>query len=122
MIFAARYYFHSVSSYGPMPVDPHLVKALHLLREKIEGGDDHANISGSTIAAMMSLSSHALLMGDIKGSRNHLHGLCKIINLKGGIACFLENQKLLIEILRYDSMIDKLPACIRRMFHTRLMH
>ena len=102
MIFGARFYFHTINSSGPMRVDPHLVTALRLLREKIEGGDEYETISASTLAAMMSFASHALLMGDVKASRNHLEGLCKVIRLQGGISGFVDNPKLLIEILRYD--------------------
>jgi hypothetical protein len=100
MIFGAKYYFHSISSCRPMRIDPHFITALRLLRERIEGDDDDLKMSTTTITAMMSLAGQALLMGDLKSSRNHLKGLCKIIGLKGGMTTCMDNTKLVIETLR----------------------
>ena len=81
------------------------MKTFSLLRERLAGGDDQVIFSETTIAAIMGIAGHAFLMRDLKSARHHVDGLCKIVNLRGGVASFERNPKLLIEILRYDSSL-----------------
>jgi hypothetical protein len=82
---------------------PHFLTTLKLLRERIANDDDdQAKLSDSTVAAIMGLVGHAHLTGDFKSARYHMEGLYKIVRLRGGVASFKKNAKLLVEILRYD--------------------
>lgn len=50
----------------------------------------------------MGIAGYAHVTGDSDSARHHIKGLCKIVSLRGGVASFKENVKLLAEILRYD--------------------
>jgi hypothetical protein len=106
MIFTSQYYFDTIAILPRKPsrqhISPHFVKALRLLQERIGGNDHKAKLSFTTLAAVMGLTGHAYLTGDLKSARNHLEGLHKIVILRGGVSTFEANPKLLLEILRCD--------------------
>ena len=79
---------------------PHFLKTLRLLRERLLSENNQA-LTTSTVSAILALAAHALYMGDFESSKYHLGGLRKIVSLRGGVATFSDNAKLLIEILRY---------------------
>jgi hypothetical protein len=107
MIFTSQFYFDVIAA-GRLSIVTkgtlrHLLKALKLLRERISR-DDQAALSDSTAAAVVALTSHALLTDDFKSATNHVKGLHKIVCMRGGVATFQSHaKKLLIEILRYKS-------------------
>lgn len=107
MIFTSQYYFDAIVARNSSPFNQrtlaHFLKALGLLRERFAHCDDQSKLSNSTAAAVMGLAGHAHWMGDYKSARHHMKGLCKIVNLRGGVTSFRDNTKLLVEILRYDS-------------------
>ncbi|KAF2668082.1 hypothetical protein BT63DRAFT_457382 [Microthyrium microscopicum] len=106
MIFMSRSYFDFHISGRSTAISKgilhHFTRALRLLRERLSGSDDQAMLSDSNMAAIMALSSHALLIGDVKSAKNHLEGLHKIVCIRGGLSSFLLNPKLLIDIMRCD--------------------
>lgn len=108
MIFTSQYYFDALkigttseaSSISKTSV-PHYLKTLKLLRERMAIGDDEIRLSDTTSATIMALVGYARLTGDDQSARNHLEGLFKIVNLRGGVSSFKNSAKLLVEILRY---------------------
>lgn len=78
---------------------PHFVKTLRLLRERLLHENDQA-LTISTVSAILALAGHAYFMGDSESAKHHLGGLRKIISLRGGVATFGNNTKLLVEIFR----------------------
>ena len=77
----------------------HLQKGLRLLREKLSGGDDETKISDSTIGVVLKLASTAHFDGDYPASKQHMDGLRKMVDLRGGLDVF-KGSKLLTEMLR----------------------
>jgi Fungal specific transcription factor domain len=109
MIFTAQFYFDALRCGGSAYISrrsmPHFLKTLKLLRERMANDDNTAKLSDSTAAAIMGLVGHAHLTGDFKSARYHMEGLYKIVRLRGGVASFRKNAKLLVEILRYDIIL-----------------
>ncbi|KAK6334274.1 hypothetical protein TWF730_003488 [Orbilia blumenaviensis] len=80
----------------------HFVQAVRMLRERLITADKGLLFSDSTIFLVLSLALYAHMTGDGPTARNHLVGLRKIVNMRGGIRSFRHNEKLLMEILRCD--------------------
>jgi hypothetical protein len=103
-IFNSLYYFDVVlsrkSSIAKQRILRHHLKTLKLLRERFLYADDEARLSNNTVSAVLSLAGHAFWTGDSKSATHHMEGLCKIVNLRGGLTTFRDNVKLLAEILR----------------------
>lgn len=91
----------------------HFLKALGLLRQRLTDEGENA-ISDPTLVVVLSLSMHALMMGDLVSARNHLRGLHKMFGLRGGIPALKDRPKLLIESFRHvhiDPMALLGPLC-----------
>jgi hypothetical protein len=78
----------------------HYAKAVRILQERLEAGDDSERLSDSTIMTVLALSGHAYTTGDYESADNHSRGLLKLVGMRG-VGTFLQNTKLLIEIIRY---------------------
>jgi hypothetical protein len=78
----------------------HFSKTLRLLRERLLSADEKAKVSTPTMLVILLLAFHAHVMGDYKATKYHIGGLRKIVSLRGGMAAFSGNTKLLIEMLR----------------------
>ena len=106
MIFTSQYYFDAILPRNLSPVKqrslPHFLETVKLLRERLAHDDNRAKLSYTTAAAIMGLVGHALWTGNSESARHHMEGLSRIVKLRGGVATFKENPKLLIEILRCD--------------------
>jgi hypothetical protein len=118
MIFIAQSYFDVFApdrrSALTKKTSSHLLKGLKLLRERIAHDNDRMTLSDTTTATIMALTCHAILTKDFKSALNHVEGLKRIVNLRGGITSFRSNAKLLIDILRYESIILKSNYMTRR--------
>ncbi|KAL1599698.1 hypothetical protein SLS60_007501 [Paraconiothyrium brasiliense] len=88
----------------------HLQKGLTLLRERMGGLDDNAKISDATIGAVLDLATAALFHGDANTAKQHIRGLGKMTDLRGGLKAFDTNPGLLMEILRCDISIALFTA------------
>lgn len=77
----------------------HLQKGLELLRERLLGSNDEAKISNCTIAVVLKLASAAHFNGDCQASKQHMEGLRKMVDLRGGLSVF-KGKHLLVEMLR----------------------
>lgn len=106
MIFASQYYFDAMVPRNFSPVNhrslAHYLETVKLLRERLVHDNDEAKISFTTAAAVMVLAGHVLWTGNSVSAQYHMEGLSRIVSLRGGVATFKENPKLLIEILRCD--------------------
>lgn len=58
------------------------------------------NPSDATVAAVMSLTIHADLLGDLKRSKLHIDALCNMIRMRGGLGVFDKNRILMQKICR----------------------
>jgi hypothetical protein len=105
-IFTSMYYFDMVlprkSSIAIQRTLRHHLKALRLLRGRFLYDKDEPRLSNNTVAAVLGLAGHAFWTGDPKSATHHMEGLCKIVNLRGGVTTFRDNSMLLAEILRYE--------------------
>jgi hypothetical protein len=103
MIFVSQYYFDALATGRTSAFTKktlhHFLRSLKLLRERISS-ENQTSLSDTTTAAVMALTGHALVTGDLKSAANHIEGLHKIVSLRGGVATFQSQAKLLIEILR----------------------
>lgn len=80
----------------------HQQKGLVLLRQRLNGDDDEAKVSDDTISVVLKLAGAAQFDGDDEGSKLHMQGLRKMIDIRGGVSVFEGNSKLLVEIWRYS--------------------
>lgn len=77
----------------------HFQKGLRLLRERLSGDDDRPKLSNSTIGVVLKLASAAHFDGDSQASHEHMKGLRKMVDLRGGLDVF-KGSTLLVEMLR----------------------
>lgn len=92
---------HSILTSSTRVLLHHSAKALGLLRERIDLGDESLQLSEATIAVILALCLHAYQSGQLTVSETHLNGLCRIISLRGGLESFpAQSVKLLMELLR----------------------
>lgn len=77
----------------------HFQKGVKLLRERLVGPDDDIKLSDSTIGVVLKLASHAHFEGDSQTAKQHMDGLRKMVDLRGGLDAFKRNMHL-VEMLR----------------------
>lgn len=77
----------------------HLQKGLILLRERLLGEDNKSKVSNSTMGVVLKLATTAHFDGDSRASKQHIEGLRKMVELRGGLDVF-EGSNLRGEILR----------------------
>lgn len=119
VVYAVHLYFDlaaglSLESIQPSkPAYKHLSKCLILIRERLAHGDEQVRLSDATVMAIMILASYASTSGQYETATNHLQGIRKIVDLRGGLINFRTNPKLLIEIFRsvYPLVHNALEDC-----------
>ena len=77
----------------------HFQKALRLLRHRLLGDDDEIKVSDSTMGVVLKLASAAHFDGDYKASRQHMEGLRRMVDSRGGLNVF-KGRIFLTEMLR----------------------
>ncbi|OBT41127.1 hypothetical protein VE00_08521 [Pseudogymnoascus sp. WSF 3629] len=77
----------------------HLSNTYRCIKQNLE---KHSTPSDSTVAAVMSMAIHEDLIGHPGRSRVHVEALQHIVELRGGITHFTDNQLLLQKICRAD--------------------
>lgn len=96
----AQTYFDVVGHRNNIFRNPvHFLKAIQLLRHKLSLENEDAQISDSTIFAVVNLATHARLSGEDKSAEHHMEGIRKIIDLRGGLENVTQ-PKLLLELVR----------------------
>ncbi|KAI1378981.1 hypothetical protein F4677DRAFT_410239 [Hypoxylon crocopeplum] len=105
MAFAVQGFIDKVLRQKENSINPaaimHLQKGLRLLRERLLGDDDETRISDSTMGVVLKLASVAHFAGDYETSKQHMEGLRKMVELRGGLDVF-RGKMLLVEMLRCD--------------------
>jgi uncharacterized protein HemY len=103
MVFAAEAFFDKIIGRQNHATNQdatlHFLKGVQLLRERLLRGDEEAKVSDSTVSAVLTLAISAHVMGEYETAQQHMKGLRKMVNLRGGIATF-RSTKLLMEMLR----------------------
>ncbi|KAF4458542.1 hypothetical protein FALBO_14729 [Fusarium albosuccineum] len=99
-IFIDRFLRRREESTNPTAII-HLHKGLNLIRERLVADDDESKVSDSTIGVVLKLASAAHFNGDYEASKQHMDGLRKMVNLRGGLDV-LKGTRFLLEMLRYD--------------------
>lgn len=77
----------------------HLQKGLRLFRQRLLEGDDESRVSDSTISVVLKLVNVAHFDGDYQASKQHMEGLRKMVDLRGGLKAFKAHRSLL-EMMR----------------------
>ncbi|KAH6985703.1 hypothetical protein BKA56DRAFT_715144 [Ilyonectria sp. MPI-CAGE-AT-0026] len=81
----------------------HLVKTLRLLQERISIPNDPLAISDQTIMTVVTLALAAQIFGDQAGFENHMEGLIRMVNLRGGFGTLkTSTHELPSKICRVD--------------------
>lgn len=103
MAFAVEEFINRVFRHNKNCVNPaamlHLQKGLKILRERLLGEDEKIKISDSTIGVVVKLAGAAHFNGDYHISTQHMNGLRKMVDLRGGLDVVKDN-KLRTEMLR----------------------
>jgi hypothetical protein len=102
VIFGAQAYSDLVSGRSSKQTSVHMLKTIQLLRNRLSifEGNEQIFVSNPTIQVVLTLAHIAHLSGDHVTAEQHLEGLIKLVNLRGGIAAFESTPKLLAELLR----------------------
>ncbi|KAI8954479.1 hypothetical protein F4801DRAFT_504308 [Xylaria longipes] len=105
-IFTCLYYYEMSLSRRPscesQRVRHHYHKAVSLLRERLLCDDDDIRLSNNTISAVLSLAGQAFHSGDLKSAVNHIQGIRRMVDLRGGFSSITTNEKLIAEVSRCD--------------------
>ncbi|KAK7960910.1 hypothetical protein PG988_012124 [Apiospora saccharicola] len=80
----------------------HHQRGLQLLRQKLLGDDEEERISDATVSAVLKLASASHFDGDVATSKQHIQGLRKMVDLRGGLDAFNHHPRLRTEMLRCD--------------------
>lgn len=102
VIFGAQSYLDLVSGHSSRRSSVQMLKTIQLLRKRLSilDGNEQKSVSNPTILTVLTLAHVAHLTGDYVTAEQHMKGLCKIINLRGGIGAFQNTPQLLTELLR----------------------
>lgn len=77
----------------------HLQKGLRILRKRLQFEDDPTTLSNSTMSAVVKLADTSHFDGDHEAAKQHMHGLRKIVDLRGGMES-VGGTRLMVEVLR----------------------
>ncbi|CAG9985616.1 unnamed protein product [Clonostachys byssicola] len=94
------------SSYNAMI---HYHKGLRILRERLLGDDQEAKIADSTLGTILKLASAAHFCGDTQAAVQHMRGVHRIVEIRGGLNVF-DGTELQFETCRYDLSIALLSG------------
>lgn len=101
--FSVEGFINKILRHQEDPINPvamlHLQKGLRLLRHRLQGDNHEIKVSDSTMGVVLKLASVAHFDGDYKTSRQHMEGLRKMVDLRGGLDVF-ESRVFLTEMLR----------------------
>lgn len=79
----------------------HHQRGLQLLRQKLLGDDEDEKVSDATISAVLKLATASHFDGDVATSKQHMRGLRRMVDLRGGLDAFDHHPRLRTEMLRY---------------------
>jgi hypothetical protein len=103
-IFASQsYIFLSSARETPVAVRraiEHHSAALRLLRQRLSVPNGEDKVSDATVLVVLYLALHAHIMGHFDTAKHHMEGLRRIVDIRGGLAAFSYNTKLIMELLK----------------------
>ncbi|KAK5163170.1 uncharacterized protein LTR77_010954 [Saxophila tyrrhenica] len=82
----------------------HFQKGLGLVSERLSGDDAMLNTTDATIGVVLKLATSAHFAGDHEAERQHMIGVRKMVDWRGGLGGF-RNNHLLFEMLRCDLVL-----------------
>jgi hypothetical protein len=77
----------------------YMVKTLAFLRDHV--GQEEFATSDSTILVIFTLLMTSLFFRDTATATKHLHGIKRIVDLRGGLSAFRSNPQLQVKLCRY---------------------
>ncbi|WAO84990.1 Hypothetical protein NCS54_00222200 [Fusarium falciforme] len=99
----------------------HFLKTLRLLQERLNDPDNPASISDATIMVVVTLGLTAELIGDRSAAENHLAGMARIVDLRGGLEMLrLDNARLPAKVCRVDLGLVLRFGCKPVFFNTNI--
>ncbi|KAI1346760.1 hypothetical protein F5Y01DRAFT_297087 [Xylaria sp. FL0043] len=105
-IFTSLYLFDAILPQGlareSHRIMYHYHKTVSILRKRLLFDDDEVKLSNNTVNVVLSLAGQAFRSGDLKSAMNHMQGIQRMVNLRGGLSTFRGNEKLAAEVLRSD--------------------
>ncbi|KAK0983326.1 hypothetical protein LTR91_011269 [Friedmanniomyces endolithicus] len=94
----------------------HLQNGLVLLSERLAGDDEELKSSDASIGVVLKLATSAHFAGDLQAERQHMLGVRKMVDSRGGLDAFRDNS-LLFEMLRRDLLYAVFSASKPVFFH-----
>lgn len=85
----------------------HLQQGLKLLSARLAGNDEKLKTTDANIGVVLKLATSAHFAGDLQAERQHLLGVRKMVDSRGGLKAFKDSH-LLSEILRYELPMSRL--------------
>jgi hypothetical protein len=102
--FSCQAFFNKASPRETAPMTQrsvaHHSSALKQLRQRLADQGEQIKFSDSTILIILCLAMHAHFTDDFDTAKQHMEGLRKIVDLRGGLGAFSYNSKLVMEILK----------------------
>jgi hypothetical protein len=82
----------------------HMAKTMSHLREQLNS--DQFAPSNSVLFVVLSLAMATIELGDFEAARKHLHGLHRMVMLRGGLVALAAQRSLQMKICRSVSCIE----------------
>lgn len=93
----------------------HLGRTLEILQARLHKVDSALAIADATIMVVTTLIALAELEGDLKTMSNHMHGLAKIVGLRGGLHGLSTNKNLPVKVCRSVAISVRAPGKVHRL-------
>ncbi|CAH0043372.1 unnamed protein product [Clonostachys solani] len=106
-VYAVEDFINKVLLYNRSPsynAMIHYHKGLRILRERLLGDDEKAKVADSTLGAILKLVSAAQFCGDTQTAVQHMRGVHRIVDIRGGLNVF-DGTEIQFETCRYDLSI-----------------
>ncbi|KAJ9137498.1 hypothetical protein NKR23_g9042 [Pleurostoma richardsiae] len=101
VLYSAQAYFDSFRSQSlGLRATIHMNKAIVFLRKTL--GQPNLVITDSLIFVVLALALISEALGEVDAAQKHLHGLCQLIKLRGGIAAIAQKHSLQVKCCRLD--------------------
>lgn len=109
-VFATMTFAGLLSSQSNQTAGSYFTTTLQLLQERLSLQDEKLKVSDPTLMAVWTLAMHSVFVGEYRTARQHISGLRKMIELRGGLDNLRGNTKLIIEILKYVNLSSDCPS------------
>jgi hypothetical protein len=99
ILWTTQAYFDWLRGFGCSYVQTqHAHETLVLLQQRLN--DSRQAISDITIGAVVSLVMMTALVGDHESSKKHMMGLCRMVELRGGVRTLVGNTQVQLKVCR----------------------